>query len=196
VNGGFNDGTTRRKTLELFMIWESHFWKEDLLKKAAKLRVRKLQRRWPEASLAKLEQELMLGFYSIRKLHEADKLSTRTSQHLIKMIAYPWARKNVTKLNWHHVDRLYLFDKFTAEEHDLLFLCHQFVHSYVFIATFDDSANLEGILLASDRQRHKALLKITVDQIAVLFEKVGNDYPGSGTRTLNPKTGDYDVSSE
>jgi len=175
------------------MIWESQFWKDDLLKKAAGLRKAKTQLRWPQASLAKLEQTLMLGFYGIRKLHEAAKLSTSTMQQRVSLIAYPWSGKNVTKLNWHNLDKLYDFDAALTQDHDLLFLCHQFVHSYVFNAAFDDRYRLNGVLFASDRQRHKALFHAEIDQIADLFDRVGSDYPNSESYVLNPKTGDYDV---
>ena len=175
------------------MIWESHFWKDDLLKKAAKLRKRKTQRRWPESSLAKLEQTLMLGFYGIRKLHEAAKLSTATMTQHVPLTAYPWTGKNVTKLNWHNLDDLYDFESGTTEAHDLLFLCGQFVHSFVFTAAFDDHDRLEGFLFSSDWQRHKALLHVSIGQVAFLFEQVGNDYPNSVSYKLNSKSGDYDV---
>lgn len=177
------------------MIWESHFWKDDLLKQAANLRKRKAQRRWPESSFAKLEQTVMLGFYSVRKLHEAIKLSTATMEQEISLIAYPWVGKNVTRLNWHRLHELYDLDSATTENHDVLFLCHQFVHSFVFTVAFDDNDSLDGIMFASDRQRHIALLQISIDQIISLFEQVGNDYPSSASYKLNPKTGDYDVVS-
>jgi hypothetical protein len=175
------------------MIWESHFWEDDLLKKAARLRRVKTQRRWPESRLAKLEQTLMLGFYGIRKLHEAVKLSTSTMQQRVPLITYPWSGKNVTKLNWHNLDKLYDFEAASTEEHDLLFLCNQFVHSYVFCPAFDNHGRLDGVLFASDRQRHKALLLAAIDQVAGLFDQVGNDYPNTRHSLLNAKTGEYDV---
>lgn len=177
------------------MIWESHFWKDDLRKKAADLRNRKTQQRWPESSLAKLEQLLMLGFYGVRKLHEAAKLSSATMAKQIPLIAYPWVGKNVTKLNWHNLDKLCDFDAAITEDHDLLCLCHQFVHSFVFMASFDADDRLDGILFASDRQRHIALLRVSIDQIVSAFEEVGQDYPSTASYSLNPNTGDYDVVS-
>jgi hypothetical protein len=112
------------------------------------------------------------------------------------LIAYPWnGKKNVTKLNWHKLDELYDFDAAVTKHHHVLFLCHQFVHSFVFMAAFDERQRLDGIFLASDRQRHTALLRVSIDQIAVLFEQVGKDYPSTVNYSLNLKTGDYDVVS-
>jgi hypothetical protein len=57
------------------MIWESHYWKKDLARLADCLRKRARQRQWSERSLAKMEKEVFIGFYSLRKLLEGKKLS-------------------------------------------------------------------------------------------------------------------------
>lgn len=170
------------------MIWESHLWKDDLLKQAIELRRRKTQTRWPESSFAKLEQLLMLGFYSVRKLHESNKLSTLTMKQTISLVEYPATGKTITMLNWHNLDELYDLDSTTTVDRDVLFVCHQFVHSFVFSPVFDDNDRLDGVMFASDRQRHTSLLQISIDQVVQLFEEVGNDYPSSATYKLNGKT--------
>ncbi|TWT39091.1 hypothetical protein [Blastopirellula retiformator] len=177
------------------MIWESRYWKDDLLRKAEDLRKRRSQRRWPESSLARLEQSLMLGFYGVRKLHEAAKLSTNTMSRSVALVVYPWLGRNVTKLNWHNLERLYDFESGNVEDHDLLFLCHQFVHSFVFMAAFDENHRLDGILLASDRQRHKALLQVPIELIANLFQMVGEDHTVESNWCLNSKGNDFDIVS-
>lgn len=175
------------------MIWESQYWKDDLLKNAAALRKRTTQKRWAEPSLARLEQSIMLGFYGVRKLHEAAKLSTATMTQQVSVKAFPWLGKNVTKLNWHRLDELYDFASGAPQSQDLLFVCHQFVHSFIFTTAFNEDGRLDAILFASDRQRHKALLSISIGQVISAFEQVGNDYPNSAQYILNAKTGDYDV---
>ena len=71
------------------MINESSHWKNDLLKQAKVLGRYKQQTRWPEVSFAKLEKSNMLGFYVIRKLKEAAKLSDAIANQQILVIAYP-----------------------------------------------------------------------------------------------------------
>ena len=175
------------------MIWESVFWKDDLLRRARELRRRKKQRRWPEASLACLEQLTMVGFYSVRKLIEAHKLSCTTVRREIPIHRYPPTGKPVTLLNWHKLEALYDLDRREPSSLALPLLCHQFVHSYVFTSIFGRVDNLKGFLLASDRQRTRALLEVDVDEVIRTFELVGRDYPADGRWILNPKTGDYDV---
>lgn len=72
------------------MIWGSHSWKEDLARLAGNLRKKAQQRRWPERSTAKLEKEVFMGFYAIRKLLEAKKLSESEINRLIlaTVVAY------------------------------------------------------------------------------------------------------------
>jgi len=50
------------------MIWESAYWKQPLLKAAAYLQRVKITNRTKESTFVKIERELFIGFYSIRKL--------------------------------------------------------------------------------------------------------------------------------
>ncbi|MCS6725760.1 hypothetical protein, partial [Proteus mirabilis] len=57
------------------MIYDSVYWKDELIKLADKLEMRVIQRRWWDKSYYTLEKEIFLGFYSIRKLIESQKIS-------------------------------------------------------------------------------------------------------------------------
>jgi hypothetical protein len=175
------------------MICESYYWKRDLLRRAQKLQKHLGQKLWSEASLANLEQTLMLRFYSVRKLHEARKLSTLTMKQQIVLRSHPCRKMPVTKLNWHNLDELYDLDKKKKENRGLSFICNQMIHSFIFSPNFDEFRHLEGVYFASEKQRHKSLLYVSIEGIASLFELVGNDYPSSAQYTWNPETNDYDV---
>lgn len=71
------------------MIWESSFWKDDLVKVAGKLVKRTIQKRWPERSLASLEKDVFVSFYAIRKLIESKKISDGLLSLKIPVIGYP-----------------------------------------------------------------------------------------------------------
>jgi len=175
------------------MIDESCYWKTGLLKQADSLRSRRSQRRWPNASFARLEQTVMLGFYSIRKLIEASKLSNSTFEQEIRVTTYPCTGKTVTRMNTHKVDQLYDFASPTTTVRDVLFLCHQIVHSFVFMPAFTENGELDSILFTSDRHRHHRLYSMTFEQIIQLFDQVGSDYPNKIRMVFNPDTQDYDV---
>ena len=176
------------------MIWESSYWKEDLLRHAAALRKRTQQHRWPDRSLARLEQTVMLGFYSIRKLLEAKKLTVDVSEKQLPVISFPSLGKPVTLLNWHHLDRLYDFDHPNEQKRSIQWLCNQVVHSYVFTPTFAEPVGLTGLLLNSDRTRHEALYLINIEDIISLFYSVGADNANYAEKfRLDPKKGDFEV---
>ena len=147
------------------MIYESQFWKDDLIKQANFLRAKTKQRRWRKASSARLEQSIMLGFYSIRKLAESQKLSNAVINQKITATVYVWKGKPVTRINWIKIDELYDLKNPKTVRKDLLFFCHQFVHSYVFWEYFEeDTRFVEGVFVSSDRERHHNLYSLSIGQ--------------------------------
>ncbi|MEG4172079.1 MULTISPECIES: hypothetical protein [unclassified Microcoleus] len=151
------------------------------------------QKRWNESSFARLEQTIMLGVYSIRKLIEAKKLSDSVVNKCITVKFHEWKGNPVTKMNWGDIDKLYDLDSGQPVTKGLIFFCHQFVHSYILVTSFDEKNFLDGIFISSDRERHKALYFIEMHQIIDFFEQVGNDYPSSGTFKFDEELGDYRV---
>ena len=175
------------------MIWESQYWKDGLLRHAKDLRRRKKQRRWPEASLARVEQDVMVAFYSIRKLIEAEKVATETKARPVVLQRHKWRGKQVTRMNWHKLNELYELEESTSETRDLRWVANQLIHSYVFVVCFDDYGGFDGVFFTSDKNRNKSLHRIGVDQMIDLYEHVGTDYPNEMHMIMNPKTGDFDV---
>ncbi len=177
------------------MIWESHYWKNDLLKQAEQLRKRTKQKRWPDVSFARLEQTVMLGFYSIRKLIEASKVCDEIVGQQFKLHTFPKQKESsIHKMNWEKIDRHYDLLSKDKTDRNLSYLCNQFIHSYIFIPSFDDENLLDGIYFASDRQRKKSIHLITVAQIIEIFDQVGNDYPNVGIFIYDPKKQEYKIS--
>lgn len=178
------------------MISESFYWKNELLKQAQDLRRRLAQRRWVDASYARVEQTVMLGFYTIRKLIEAKRISTSTAQRAVHLSAYPATGNPVTLINLHKIERNYDLETRRRETLSLLHLCHQFIHSYIFMVVRAEDGGLHGFLFCSDRMRKQMLFEISAEEVIALFEHVAQDYPNSVQMQINPKTGDFDVKAE
>lgn len=178
------------------MIYESKFWKDDLLKRAKSLRSKATQKRWTEISSARLEQTILLGFYSVRRLIEAKKLSDSVVNQNITASAYTWKGQPVTRMNWLDIDKLYGLDSPQTVVKNLLFFCHQFVHSYIFVEYFNDEHKLNGVFVSSDRERYQVLYSLEIDAIIKIFEQVGNDHPTNVVLTYNSKKQDYEVQSD
>jgi hypothetical protein len=175
------------------MITESHYWKDNLLQRAQQLRRRVNQKRWTETTSSRVEQTIMLGFYAIRKLIEAKKLSDDVANQTLRITTHPWRGESVTRLNRFDYWELYDLDRSRAVVRSLTFLCNQVVHSYIFALSFDDSCVFNGILVASDRERHQVLYFFQIQQIIDLFEQIGNDYPDEAIFTFDSRLQDYRV---
>jgi hypothetical protein len=143
--------------------------------------------------MARLEQTFMLGFYCIRKLIEAGKVSATTVRRAVPLFRFEPTGKAVTKLNWDEIDSLYRLEAPRGGSMELRELCHQFVHSYVFIPSLGESGGLEGVFVASDRQRRKDLLYVTLDDIVQAIEAVVDDDPEVVEMQFDPTIGDYQV---
>lgn len=133
----------------------------------------------------------MVGFYVIRKLVEAKKISDGLVSKQIHAKEFAPTGRAVTLLNWHHIDRLYRLDAPKKSQIDLMALCHQFVHSYIFMLSFDGKNRLNGVFLTSDRKRTSCLYYVEIQSIINLFEQVGRNYPFRQTTTWDSKKGDY-----
>ena len=70
------------------MIWESAYWKEELLGHARRIRRRQALKRWGDCASAGLEKDVLIGFYSIRKLIEAHKVSDEIRNRCLRLQGY------------------------------------------------------------------------------------------------------------
>ena len=175
------------------MIWESSYWKEELFRHARRIRRRQTLKGWAERSSAGLEKDMMIGFYSIRKLIEAHKVSDEISNRSLSLQAYPWTGGPVTFMNWDNIDKKYELDRPTKVMKPLIWIANQIVHSFVFMPSFDEAGRLDSLLFNSDRTRRQHVYSIRVDEVTALFEEVGANDPPSTHAVFNKAKGDYDV---
>ena len=175
------------------MIWESAYWKEELFRHARRIRRRQILKRWVERSTAGLEKDLMIGFYSIRKLIEAHKVSEEIRDRCVCLQGYPWTGSPVTFMNWDRIDEKYDLENPVSVTKTVIWIANQMIHSFVFLPCFDSKGRLDSILFNSDRTRREHLYSMPMNDIIALFEEVGANDPASMHTHFNEKTGDYDV---
>ncbi len=178
------------------MIGESFYRKADLLAQSVRLKKRMKQRRWPDASFARCEQTIMLGFYSIRKLIESKKLTDGAVKRPIAITSYSATGVIPDLLNRHDIEQLYDLAKPARRDVTLPRLCNQFIHSYIFTLLLDEENKLSAVLVASDRQRYEALLEVPVTTIAAIFEAVGKDKVNRMKWEFDSAKGDYSINAE
>ena len=174
------------------MIWESCYWKDPLLDLVKQIESWESATTLDEPDFAEIERQLMTGFYSVRRLVEAKKLSDSVAQEKLNCKSFP-NLKTVNLLNWHHYEKLYDLGSPTEEKLEIGFVFNQFIHSYVFIIADSESCSFEGVYFCSDRYRNKNLFYISTSEIKRIFYLVGANYPYKSKQQYNPKTKDYDL---
>lgn len=174
------------------MIWESCYWKETLIELCSRIEKWECNRKLDEPDFVEIEQRLMIGFYSIRKLIEAKKISDKVVNAKFNGNSYKNI-KNVTNLNWHKIEELYDLSNYTKIKLKIPFICNQIIHSYVFVIDELYIGGLSGICMCSDYKRNKELYHVSSAELKNIFSLVGKDHPYAGCRTFNQKTKDYDI---
>ena len=175
----------------LQVIWDSGLWKEDLLRLVRRHAKRLHQTRWSERSLFNLEKDYFVALYVLRKLKEAGKLSSEVASLRVPGRRHRTTGKRVTRLNWHRVDELYGFGRFTSVNFTQDYLSNQVIHSYVFMGTGDDG--IDGVLFVSDRERNRHLNYVSLEATAGLLLAVVVDDVVHGEFRLRPGESDYKV---
>lgn len=202
------------------MIHESYYWRNELIKISGKIQKKiKVQKSWSNSKYAKLEKNLMIGFYIIRKLMEGNKLTNKLGSSNFQLKEYKSSKLNITLLNNHRFYENYDLQNHKIVKRDLKFLINQFVHSYTFVPIIDivnedilkilkdenlseDEQNdiynnsekeLIGILINTDSNKNTSLFEIGIKSIIDIFTKVGECNVTRIEMTFNPKKGDYDT---
>ncbi|AXW62552.1 hypothetical protein CJO94_12130 [Ralstonia solanacearum] len=173
------------------MIYESHYWKRPLLRAATWLERLRVEEAREERDLVRVERELFVGFYAIRKLLDTFKVSTSTRKTTFVMSWSPCI-KPVDYMNAHRIDEHFDLGVKHEERRDLTFLCNQFIHSYIFTSLIDEHGALAGVYVASDRTRNEKLYFVAVAQILAAFRTVGRDYPIEQHLRRNGQAGQWE----
>lgn len=160
------------------MITESSYWKKPLVVGSKVIRKYMDAEDIGEAQYARIEREIFIGFYAIRKLLEAaGKVSAETRAMKIVLTRYE-KRVGQPLVDWYNRGEfweLYNFEEPAQELRDLLYVAHRMVHSFIFDLSGDDNGH--GAFFTSDRYKESHLNFIKTDEIVRVFEVVGQDYP-------------------
>jgi len=178
------------------LIWESKYWRDDLHRRAQALRNKQKQHRWFDASFGRLEQTIMLAFYSIRKLAEAKKIPDSQFQQSVELLFYSAIGKPVTLLNWHNLDELYKVQEPSGLVKPLSFVANQIIHSFVFVPILTPSRTLDGIAFNSDKTRQSGVFCIKIDEIIRILNSVSGSYVGKATIFRSTESGQLKIVTE
>lgn len=174
------------------MIWDSKEWKEQLLTTASWLTKVRIAENTRESTYVRLEREVLLGAYSVRKLLDTLKVKDSTKRICLGIDRYE-NRVRVSHLNMHKIAEAYDLSSKRSEERNLRFICDRFIHSYVLIPGADSNDRLEGFFVTTDRDRNTKLYWVPLDVLLKMFRMVGRDYPTEATWWRDPANGDVQI---
>jgi hypothetical protein len=149
----------------------SHYWRADLKKRAEKLRSKEEQKKWGEDSLCILEQVVVLGFYSIRRLELSGLCPPEKLRKKHQLTEYKCIHNN-PNLAHSAKEECYDFANFNTIQKEVSFIEHQLSQSCFFESQFNQQHQPESCFFTSDHQKSKALYKIKLQDIIEIFESV------------------------
>ncbi|UKA49262.1 hypothetical protein LFT48_17775 [Arthrobacter sp. FW305-123] len=152
------------------MIFDSVPWRYELRRIASRLERKTRQERWTERSSFRVEKDLMMAGYAIRRLIEARKISDSLAAKHVPIVRHRRVGAIPDFYNRHEIDIIYDLSNPMKDQVTLGHLANQIIHSYVLMiscdeveAPYEGSDGIEvegayrfgGFYLASEKERVK-----------------------------------------
>jgi hypothetical protein len=175
------------------MIWESHYWKDELLSNAKLLERLSRTKRRSEFVSFKIERAVFVSAFIIRKLWEAQKLSSSWQAVAVRCSAFKRKERVPDLMNWHQVERFYRLDSPKSERMTALELCNRIIHSFIFVENEKEDGALSGFFFASDHTKARGLWFVSWEELVRIFSEAGNNYPSRSHMVRHGETGEWVV---
>mgnify|MGYP001159284651 CR=1 FL=1 len=176
------------------MIWESKYWKKDILNLADKLERRITQKKWFNASNANAEKEIMISAYMVRKLFESHKIDETIQEKAIPIIKYSSNGKKISLMRRLSPERYFDIDRPISSKIKVKDLCNNIIHSYIFLLYIIDG-EFKYFWVASDWNKFKFMFQIEVEKYIKILRSIGKNYPTAQAFIFNDKKQDFIVIS-
>ena len=157
------------------MSIQSHPWKQELARRADALRDFAEPHRLTGTSRVRLEETVVLGCYTIRRLINGFLLPESCANQPFPMTVFPRRRQTAPQLGDAPLHLRYDLDACRTTTHDLLFLCHQVLQNCVFEPWLTTEHRLSGIYVTSDHQRKVALYGVHLADLGDLFVRLSQN---------------------
>ncbi|WP_062389949.1 hypothetical protein [Demequina iriomotensis] len=171
------------------MIGDSVPWRDELLKSSLRLRRWNTQERWTERTYFLAERDIMMSAYSIRRLIDSAKSSSKLLSKRIPTVQYPLVGRKPMVLDRFDPEQFYDLQKGMRNDLEVGRLCNQVIHSFVFQIYLEEDATT-SVVFVSDLDRGKHLHGIPFEVLADLFDYVGREeiIESSGTMIEGEQT--------
>jgi hypothetical protein len=176
------------------VIWDSQPWKRELARLARQLSDVRRRASFEDGDDFRVERAIVLGFFAVRRLHEAHKVTDATMEASVAVTRFQQVKRIPDHWSWHRVDEHYELTKGRAQRLPLKTFYNQAIHSFVFVPGSLPGSRSLGLYLASDRERKRSLLHVRLLDIERAFLRVSKDVVTEGhyvRRSDNPS--EYDI---
>jgi hypothetical protein len=137
----------------------------------------------------------MIGCFIVRRMVELHKVSQRIANMAIDVFCAPVTR-DVTLRNRFSIEENYDWDAEQALKKPVLYVCNQFIHTYVSFVSRGPDRNWSDFLVVSDYDRNNVIWRVEVKTIIALFESTAGDWPSRLRMVYDERLRDYRVSTE
>jgi hypothetical protein len=157
------------------MIKDSAKWRAELTGVAKFLEEKTYQLRWSDITFFQTERNIMTAFYWIRKMLESKKSSPKIMASSLKLLEFERGLIGSGKVVGPILQVNFDMEHPKAITRDLVFVCHQIVHSYIFSLAVGYQSGLQGVYFSSDREHRSRLFFISVEDLINAIKMVGLD---------------------
>ena len=148
---------------------------------------------WAETRYEEYERDIFNSFFTIRRLAECNKLSEGLVARRIRVQTFRPTGERVTLMSRYDLPELYDLEHPLRSMLNLLFLCNQVIHSYVFMLFIDGGRRTSSFFFSSARERRRAAYRMTRGAFAALLRTVGRNYPRMAEFEFDDQKDDYRV---
>ncbi len=175
------------------MIWESSFWKSDIIKLAKQLEKRRKQKKWFDTSFANAEKEIMVSAFMIRKLFDSHKIKENIEKKEIDIIYYKSSENKINILKRLSPEKYFKLEEQYEKKISIRKICDQIIHSYIFTLLRNEEKKLQAFWVSSDYIKFNELFEINIDDYIEILFFIGNYWPTSAHYVFNTTKSDYIV---
>jgi hypothetical protein len=125
----------------------------------------------------------------IRKLAETPKVKLKSLSRALKVWTY-FKKKNevvATERNWGNLNLVYDLSNGSQTQLSAKEFCDIFIHSLVFMPSFNDSGQLASVLITTDWKKKKYLYSISIDSLTVLLDGLAKELKSRKEALRRPK---------
>jgi hypothetical protein len=169
------------------VIYESLPWKQRLRRDAAMIK------KWAKKPATErrsqiIEERIFIAAYLIRKLLEAEKLSSHFRERLIPCRIYAPCDGSPAP-PWRPVERSYDFSSHRNESLPIPKLLNMIIHSHHFAEVMDDiQGSVKAFLVNSARTKCSGLWEVCLVDYIHLLDAVAEDSPSQRISAFDPRT--------